>query len=948
MRSGRLVFALSAAVAAASASACTQDPVEVSLRSLERSGAVAFVCLGSPASGAAPRPLSACTAEEADTPVDFGRGTANQGELPHLYALVTQMTRGEVAVIDLSADEGNVLDQDDATPGPTFLPVGAQPVDVVATPGGTAAFVTAAEPTRPAIYAIPTARIRPCEVDPSRCDEPPPTLSSWPTCTLPAAPGEAVLAFDPPTADGAVRGACDGAGADPAGPNGDLVAEGQGRQKLIVALPTLGQLAVIDAQRLLDRAAGDLAPCEIERTVELAVDVATGSGEPPYEDGPACVVPEGHGPRPQRAFASTPSGLWLSGDRLYVGDLTAPVVHVLEASSACDLEELPPLLATSREDPERIVATSRVAASERLGPDFARYVYAVDVEDRSLMVFDVSDDAESREPLARPNAALNPLQPPDRLRFGAAPQDVIVVERDVPATHPGTGVAPYATRCDPDPTAVVCDPGVTSCDLGTLYRTTGDYEEGAGPFTLRGTFAFVALSDGRVAVVDIDDYDAACRGPTVPSTLYGCAQEGLPPGQEPLVTSDPAGRGEASCNVVVPHALRSSSYIDTNDLVGRRQPGIATFPLLYRKDGTVVEEQDAPGAPRMRAVLPATNLAVPYELVVGNDVREIGAGGAEPDLVVDAEGKVRHTLAVTLEEPRVHTNDQAWSVTYEGVIPGIAGRVGDLRLRESPPTFHDAAGAFCERGVQGAAAVREQLELEEPPAEDIDDLALALADRLVVTQELAGADDPSWDGASCSFQQCLATFGDRANPSRSRDFAIVEAYGGHFVLAPPASALTVDEVECCFPALVEYEVRAGGQWVVTGEAIGFLHHVVEDPGTGACRDSCDPRLELLRGRVRTAPSAPVEASSRFAFASPFFRFAITADPATLVRDLSFRFQTQGQFVPLFASLTAETENVLPQTISYVPSTGELAVADGSLEGLMLVSTRTMQLERQFF
>src|SRR5690606_17276941 len=141
------------------------------------------------------------------------------------YAFVTQTTRGEVAVIDLTSVDGNVLDQDSATPGPTFLPAGAQPVDVVTTPGGTAAFVTTAEPTRPAIYATPTSRIRRCDVDPARGGEPPSTLSSWPSCTLPATPGEAVLAFDPPTEAGGVRGTCDGGAADPAGPNGDLVAE---------------------------------------------------------------------------------------------------------------------------------------------------------------------------------------------------------------------------------------------------------------------------------------------------------------------------------------------------------------------------------------------------------------------------------------------------------------------------------------------------------------------------------------------------------------------------------------------------------------------------------------------------------------------------------------------------------------------------------------------------
>lgn len=39
----------------------------------------------------------------------------------HLFALVTQTTRGEVAIVDLTA--GNVVDIDNSTPGINFLPV---------------------------------------------------------------------------------------------------------------------------------------------------------------------------------------------------------------------------------------------------------------------------------------------------------------------------------------------------------------------------------------------------------------------------------------------------------------------------------------------------------------------------------------------------------------------------------------------------------------------------------------------------------------------------------------------------------------------------------------------------------------------------------------------------------------------------------------------------------
>jgi hypothetical protein len=918
----------------ASASSCSQDPIEVELRSLQRSGAVSFVCLGPPSSSAT-RPITSCTSETADGLDDFISGTDDQGgELPHLYALITQKTRGELAIVDLTSDVSNVLDQDPATPGPSFLPIGAQPMDIVSTPNGTASFVTTAEVGRPAVFAIPSNRMRPCSVDPARCKAPPPTLTSWPACTLPAAPGDIVIATDPVQETG-TRGTCDGGVATPAGTNGDLDAEGRGRQKLIVALPKLGQLVVLDAQQVLDSPPGQLPACTIERTIQLSTEVPAPSGEPPYADGEACVVPDGPVPRPARAFASTPSSLWLSDGRLYVGDLTAPLIHVLEAESACDLVELSPLHATSQEDPNRIVATTKVAASDRLAPDFKRYVYAIDVEDRSLMVFDVTDGTEGKEPLQRPNPEVNPIQPPDRLRFGSAPTDVIVVERDEPKQLPQTGTAPYGQLCNPYDVQD-CDATSTSCIPGTRYQTSTDFEEGAGPYTLRGTFAFVALSDGRVAVIDIDDYDAPCRGPKVPSAQYGCEAE------EPAA---PYATDEASCNVFVPHALRSATYVLDSDLVGRREPGLATFPLLYRDDGTVVDIDDDQAAPRMRALVPETPYPS-FEMHVGSEILTINA---DTGLVTDEEG-TRQTLAVNLEDPRSNNADQEWSVTYEGPLPGLEGRAGDLRLSGEEAAFYDAAAAFCDRGVQGEAAQREKLAAADVTGDALEVAARQFADRLTVTQALADQDDPSWEGATCSFQECLGLFGDTTNLRATRDLVVLEAYGDHLDLAPlPLEGPQQEDFECCFPTLVTYEVRPGSQWVAVGAAAGFLHHVVADPDGGACRDSCDPRLVAMTGRVRTAPDGRVlEADPLYAFRNPFFRFAITSAGGALVRNSAFKFTTQGAFSPLVASLIDETTDVLPETINYLPSTGELAIADGSLEGLMLVSTRTMQLNRQFF
>ncbi len=75
----------------------------------------------------------------------------------HLYALVTQITRGEVAVVDLTG--GYVVDVDPNTPGTNLLPVGRLPSDIVTTPDGKMAFVGSADPNAPAIFALPATLV---------------------------------------------------------------------------------------------------------------------------------------------------------------------------------------------------------------------------------------------------------------------------------------------------------------------------------------------------------------------------------------------------------------------------------------------------------------------------------------------------------------------------------------------------------------------------------------------------------------------------------------------------------------------------------------------------------------------------------------------------------------------------------------------------------------------
>ncbi|MFO0659485.1 MAG: hypothetical protein U0165_06610 [Polyangiaceae bacterium] len=102
-----------------------------------------------------------------------GTTSATDYSVPHLYALVTQITHGEVALIDLTGQF--VVDLDAGQPGFNFLPVGAQPTDITSSPEGVASFVGVESNA----LALPSATMF----------SQTPTLRSWPACPLPSRPG---------------------------------------------------------------------------------------------------------------------------------------------------------------------------------------------------------------------------------------------------------------------------------------------------------------------------------------------------------------------------------------------------------------------------------------------------------------------------------------------------------------------------------------------------------------------------------------------------------------------------------------------------------------------------------------------------------------------------------------------------------------------------------------
>ncbi|MEP7050727.1 MAG: hypothetical protein ABJB12_10255 [Pseudomonadota bacterium] len=863
--------------------ACSQTPVTVDLHSLQASGKVSFVCRADDGDPAGHK-LDECP--------DYEHATR------HLLGLVTQTATNEVAIVDLYA--GRVVDVDPTTPGYSFLRVGASPGSIVTTPGGSASFVGVTGFQKNGIFALPsTCLSAPTAGQVSR------DLTSWSACSLSSAPGEITVLVDPPGKSGAIRGACDGTAQAKPDQDGrecpaDLTAEGgaPGRRKLLVSLPDEHKLVLLDAQSLLDRAPGEFTGCAVEATFGLGAAVPSTPIQPvlppdlqvdPATPGAdACVATEY--PALTSSEQPTPDGFALSGQTLYVGDNTLPVVHVLDVSDPCAAAEEEPLLPHSYEAPNRVVTTSRVAVSP-LTPSGKRYVYAVDRSDApsSVMVFDVSPGSSTRTPLVFPNGPKQPYLPPDRLRFGPNVKDVSFVQRDFPAPDPATGVGQYGLACDPYP---------DSTSPATQYRPSVDYSAGARPLNLRGVFGFVLLSDGHIAVIDVEDFDASCRRPVgVNSSQFedfrGCAPDKPAPGESTLPASfvndgAPTVTNESTCNIIEPNRPRAASLSVSNSTVGLRAPTLRSFPQFENPDPASLLAGNE--RPRLLAVDfpnpdPKVETPIPAQVNISaqlyaNCPATIGAApcdGTAQALPVDPVTSTQNSLVLPLSEPRSYAADESPTLTYEGALFTPSRTSGFIQVTKGAPSaiLHDPDANFCgSAGVEDSDSI-----LTEAAALEIPESggrraawAKAHADYVQITGDFPDSDDVYWAdlaGAtnSCTRDLCAAEFGvfdNQADLSVSRDLSILEASGAQLVVTPrcqkadgtpdPACdpALVLQDIHCCFPAGTAYTVRASHQWLLSGPSgTGSAPHDIAAGAGGRCvhTATCDPRKKFFHARA---------------------------------------------------------------------------------------------------
>jgi len=849
---------------------CSEQEVVAELRSLSGSEDAVFLCRDEAGVG---HPYSDCP--DRDIADD-----AQASKKLSVFALVSQTVTDEVAVVDVTA--GTVVDVDPSRPGFGFLRVGGRPISMAATPGGRATFVATADVGRNGIFALPTNCLgAPKEHEPER------DLTTWPACRLDETPGEISVMIEPfGSADAEAACRADSYGDDALGENvcqGDLRDEagGEGRRKLVVALPDSGQLVVIDAQHLLDTPAGTFPHCDIEARLDLQVQIPAGVAQTLPADltgnllDPGTTCSEVLAPMaPAPGMRSPqPAGFAVADNHLYVADQAAPVVHVVDTSSVCGMTELAPLLPMSLREPSRVVTTRRVAVSP-LTPAGQRFVYAIDTEDQpgaSVMAFDVSPGATDRTPLVRSGSPELAGERPDRLALGSSAKDVTFAYRDIPYVDPATGVAQFGTRCSPDPSL---DP---SSSPEALARSSVDFTTGARPGLLRGLFGFILLTNGSIAVVDVDDFDADCRRPitTNPDSVpdfRGCANDTLtgPLTLDNVVAGKPLSTNEVSCRVVEPHRFRGSALALNDATVGVHAPSLGDLPQFTPPSAAAASAFS--DRPRL--------LAVPFAGSPGTDVY-IGSTRFSTDpkasdvIQVDPNDheseqlQTQHSLILPPLEPRSYAPSDTVTLTYEGAY--LDERTsGFLKVEGEQGVLTDSSLSFCGVGVYDVPTMKGYAQSELGVADEAaaDLFAKNHADYVQLTTALLAEDDPYWQVQGAPKRSdCLADFGaEDDDPLReTRDFRILSAFADRMVLQPrlapvvprgatdddihAAAIAAMAELKQCFPTVQKYRLRTGNHWTLLHSSSGFKHDIVASGPSSQCVRSCDPLRKWGKGRV---------------------------------------------------------------------------------------------------
>ena len=997
VRTLRNLGALALLGATTLAGACSQTPVLVPLRSMERPKDVDFICLHQTADHYEGVPIEKCAQVLGNTP-EFS-GPAADTTAYHLHAVVTQVSRGELAVADLGyspsdIDDTTLIKVDPRIPGYSFIPVGAVPTDVVADPDGQAVFVASGR--TPRIDIIPAVLLRgPIDTTAEQGDQ-----SPWPHITLDAAADGVASALTIvrtsagrrlyvvlPEAKPAAKIAVYDLGATALAPSkvGDITLDAADAP----ALPWAGLACGTDA-------AGKRSPQPWWSADQLA---CTPGSMPPSFDGTTVA-----GPTTEMHL----SGIAVVGTKIFASDDKASFIHVLDAESGKEEQRIAigaptSSLSVSPPVPDEVdIHTIRgvdicqengwlgdgrdhsdnATVLETLGGrcNLHRYIYAVDIFNPidgsgSIAIVDlpityaVSAGGvvdRTRETIDFANAKLvqpltcdSPGFPRTRIPYGingvgglngVPARGVTFVTVDPPTANPfrdatgalkQTAVVP-AARCRAwDRIKREASPGVAALlphpdgpEFEGVAQTAADARRDAGEFwrgdvsldptNLRGTFAFVALQNGFVVIVDIDDYDGTCRGPRTTDDRQpdGRFIFGYP--NEKAVAMGNSATGEYFPRVVARHRPRSRYFLDANAIPAVSAVTLARFGSAISNDPATETGKERPHF---------TPLSVP-------------TGGST----------IATAFALPSADNPYTLSNEVWTITYEGPLPGYGGNYGDIVSDGTNLTLIDNAGAFCLRGVEDVQTTEP---VDRPEAHDSIQLV-----------EDTCPDGVCFDGNK-TVDECHTIFGDGTElpMKKARTLYIAKTFNEKLTLAPwhwttnrDAMGVVSDvlregydsaNLRSCFgigaptAPLHRYLVRSSESWVVFGSTAGYIHRRKIDPSSAerACtEDTARPKIYEGRVRKQLAPLAVPASSYTDAgipdrcdqFVNPAWRFAIRAGTKPSQQDMQFSYSSRFNWTPF--TLTAGT---LPQSIDSVKAPGwnMIAVVDAVDNGLSMFSVQ---------
>lgn len=433
-------------------------------------------------------------------------------------------------------------------------------------------------------------------------------------------------------------------------------------------------------------------------------------------------------------------------DRVYVTDDAVDRVHVIDLTAGTELD---PLLVGER---TRVAAVTGLARARRYNCDQSldadhctrtRYLYLTTADEGAVIVWDLSRSAR-----VRPNLLPQPNLRASRVEPSIATDRVALL---VPATALiAVNTSAYDPMARDIPVAAPAD--ATTCSQG--YTPTA-----AGSFS--GVFVAALMRNGQLAVIDVDDYnvdtwEAQCQvgAGSTPNGPYRFVRHA--PHAQTQLSLAPALSGVPQTTALLRGSSRGQS------LEGAAAPVLACGPARTREMTPACAETNSFGV-----VLPR---------------RQIGTNSAGP--------------VYGPPDPFTSRNE-AWSFTYEGIVPGLDQTGGALVASPSGGLVLEAPGGlFCTRGalaVDGRA--RDLLSIVSDPSP------------LVADREL-----------------CAQAFGAGSAPL-NRDLVIDRAFEDRLQLRVAPEVGDVATVLRCYPQAIQFQVRVGQQWLGLGNRSGYLHAV---------------------------------------------------------------------------------------------------------------------------